>query len=147
MATDTKVTRRGLFRFFAGFGPAAMFRESKPAPPPPPAPPVKRVYLAEVYIAGFRYYEGMRPEVLAMLQPGVDLELRRQADNRYDDNAIAVFTADSRKLGYLPRSENALPAAIADQDVPLGAEITEVAPDAQPWRRVRIHVYQKIYTG
>jgi hypothetical protein len=100
--------------------------------------------LAEAAIAGFRYYDGMRDEVLATLHPGGELVLRREPENPHDPNAIAIHTSGGRKLGYVPRIDNLTPAMIADPDVPLGAQILAVAPEAPPWERVRVSIYQQI---
>lgn len=137
-----KISRRGFLKLFAGATPTLVATQAMPAAPAPPT--LRKVFLAEAYIAGFRYYEGMQDNVLAALAVGDELALRRQPDNPHDPNAIAIYTLDGRKLGYVPRSENLAPAVIADQDVPLSAEIVAVTTDAQPWERVRVRVYQQI---
>lgn len=42
-----------------------------------------------------------RQDVLAGLEAGVELALRRDAHNEYDANAIAVTLLDGTQLGYL----------------------------------------------
>lgn len=37
------------------------------------------------------------------LAAGTELDLRREPENRYDSNAVAVFAPDGRQLGYLSR--------------------------------------------
>jgi len=139
-----KITRRGLFKIIAGFMPTVLVGRAPSPTAAPPTPTLRKVFLAAAYIAGFRYYDGMQAEVLAALRIGGELVLRRQLDNPHDPNAITIFTQDGHKLGYVPRIENLTPATIADQNVPLGADIVAVAPDAPPWERVRVHVYQQI---
>lgn len=113
-----------------------------------PAPslrkPYRRVALAEVYIAGFRYYDGVKAEVLHDLCVADVLDLRREPENRHDPCAIAIFTGTQFKLGYVPRDQNLTPSLIADQAVPLCGEILSIEPEAPTWRRVFIRVYQLV---
>lgn len=51
-------------------------------------------------IAGFRYYEGMKLDNSDLV--GQLAELRRESDNEFDPNAIAVY-AFGAKLGYINR--------------------------------------------
>ncbi len=102
----------------------------------------RKVYLLSVPIAGFYFHEGMRAEVFARLKLGDELELRREPDNPHDANAIAVYSQDGIKLGYVPRIDNPIPAAIADQDVAIGAEIVllEEVPDDYPPVQMRLYM-------
>jgi hypothetical protein len=104
----------------------------------------RKVYLGEVFIAGFRFHDGMRPAVLAGLNVGDELDLCREPQNPYDENAIAVYDRQRHHLGYVPCHSNDLPARLADQSVGLGAEISGLEPDASPWERVRIRLYQRV---
>lgn len=143
-----KINRRTFLGLFKGLAPVLVIGPVDPAVAEPQALPVKpsyrKVYLDEVAIAGFRYYDGMRAEVATSLCVGQTLVLRRQSENPYDAKAIEVITEAGMKLGYLPRSANLTPAALADQSVPLGAEISALDLDAQPWQRARVRVYQLI---
>ena len=62
-------------------------------------------------VAGFQFHQGQT--VAADLQPGHLLLLVREPDNAYDDCAIAVYSAPT-KLGYVPRADNAVLAAMLD---------------------------------
>lgn len=104
----------------------------------------QKVHLLAVFIAGFQYHAGMQPEVAAQLRDGLELRLAREPGNPHDGNAIQVLTLDGHHLGYIPRSENSLPALIADQSVQLGAEIVRYRPEAPAWERVLIRVYQHV---
>ena len=55
-------------------------------------------------LAGYRYAEAAA--VMPMLRPGDALELVREEDNPHDANAVRVEWR-GRKLGYVPRRENA----------------------------------------
>ncbi len=79
-----------------------------------------------VPIAGMYYYDGYDEEIYGELSIGDELELRREPENPYDENAIEVYTRDGYKLGYVPKISNPIPASIADQDIAIGAEIFDI---------------------
>jgi hypothetical protein len=107
-------------------------------------PQHRRIHLVDVFIAGFQYYDGMRKDVIRSLRVDDEVILKREPENKYDENAIEVYTPAGHKLGYLPRSDNTVIAAIADQDIDIGAELSLVDPDAPSWERVAVRVYQVI---
>lgn len=82
--------------------------------------------LLDTYVAGTAYYEahGVRGE----LRPGDALVLRREPDNAYDGLAIEVFTAESVKLGYVPRADNEPFARLMDAGETVTAEVIDVDP-------------------
>jgi len=98
----------------------------------------RSVVLLETWVAGFRYHQG--PRVQHRLRVGQPLVLRREPANPYDDRAIALYTGDGVKLGYVPRVDNSVLATMLDQGVPLKAVITDVACEAPPWERVRFRI-------
>jgi hypothetical protein len=102
----------------------------------------RKVYLQVVRIAGYSYYDGMREEVLTGLIAGEELELRREPDNPYDENAIEVYTRDGFKLGYVPQIDNPIPAALADQEVAIGAEVYRIVSrdEDYPWVNMRLYM-------
>ena len=89
-------------------------------------------------LAGLRYYAA--PEVAQALRVGDGLELVRERDNPHDANAIAVIWR-ARKLGYLPRRDNATLAWGLDRGERLHARIGRLAPPPRPARRVEVEVY------
>lgn len=105
---------------------------------------LRRVVLAETFIAGFYYHEGMRPEVFRTLSMGQELILLREPENPHDNRAIAVCTIGGTKIGYIPRRLNKVPAAIADQGVRISAEIVAIDPIAPAWERVRVRVWEEV---
>ena len=102
----------------------------------------REVSLQTAPVAGFYYYDGRDVEVFESLKIGDELELRREPDNPYDEKAIEVYTEDGYKLGYVPQIENPIPAAIADQDIAIGAEIVglEESPDIHPAVQMRLYM-------
>ena len=45
-------------------------------------------------------------DVFKRLEKNDPLLLEREADNKYDSNAIKVLTIDGEKLGYIPKRDN-----------------------------------------
>ena len=88
-------------------------------------------------LAGFRYHAAA--EVWDELRVGDRLELARERDNPHDANAVSVSWR-GRKLGYVPRHENAALAWGLDRGAQLAARISRLAPDARPSRRVEFEV-------
>ena len=86
-------------------------------------------------LAGYRYHAAA--QLWPQLRVGDPLELRREPDNPHDPNAVSVSWR-GRRLGYLPRRENAAAAWGLDRGQPLRARISRLAPRGQ---RIEIEVY------
>ena len=84
-----------------------------------------RLLVQSAPLAGFRYHAAA--EVWPELRVGDALGLEREPDNPHDPNAIAV-TWRGRKLGYVPRRDNATLAWGLDRGAPLQARISRLAP-------------------
>ena len=89
-------------------------------------------------LAGFRHHAAA--EVWRELRVGDALQLSREPDNPHDANAVVVLWR-GRKLGYVPRRENAALAWGLDRGTPLRARISALADHPNPARRVRFEVY------
>ena len=89
-------------------------------------------------LAGFRY--GEAAAVWALLQLGDELELVREAENPHDANAVRVDW-QGRRLGYVPRRENAALAWGLDRGTPLRARVSRLLEHANPARRIEFEVY------
>ena len=89
-------------------------------------------------LAGLRYYAAS--EVRQELRIGDSLELARESANPHDANAIAVMWR-GRKLGYVPRRDNATLAWGLDRGERLRARISRLAPHPNPARRIEIEVF------
>ncbi len=63
-------------------------------------------------IVGIGFQRGAKEKV-ANAGVGNLVTLRREADNKYDDKAVQVLI-DGMVVGYVPRSENSLIAALLD---------------------------------
>jgi hypothetical protein len=97
-----------------------------------------RILVQSSPLAGFRYHAAA--EVWQELRVSDPLELRREPDNPYDANAVSVCWR-GRKLGYLPRRENAVAAWGLDRGQALRARISRLAPHPNPARRIEVEVY------
>ena len=102
-----------------------------------PAPRL-RLLVQESPLAGYRYAQAA--ELWPLLRVGDALALSREPDNPHDANAVRVEWC-GRKLGYVPRRENAALAWGLDRGEPLRARITRLEPHPNPARRVRFEVY------
>ncbi len=103
---------------------------------------VRKIYLRDVVTTGFDYYDGY--EIFDELAICDELELRRQPDNLYDKNAIEVYTVSGVKLGYIPRIMNLIPAALADQNIAIGAEVSGLRDPSEHYRPVKMRLYMII---
>ena len=89
-------------------------------------------------LAGWRYAEAAA--VWPELRVGDPLELVREADNPHDANAVRVQWR-GRKLGYVPRRQNAAVAWGLDRGAPLRARISRVSEHPNPARRLAFEVF------
>jgi HIRAN domain len=87
-------------------------------------------------IAGFCYYLGAG--LWNRLLPGVELRLVREAENPYDNRAVAVYW-QHEKLGFVPRDDNAAISQLLDRGEVLRAHLhTRTQPT--DWRPLEIAV-------
>ena len=100
--------------------------------------PSVRILVQSSPLAGFRYHAAA--EVWQELRVGDPLELRREPDNPHDANAVSVSWR-GRKLGYLPRRDNAAASWSLDRGQQLSARISKLAQHPNPARRIEVEVY------
>jgi hypothetical protein len=103
---------------------------------PSALPQSVRLVVQNSPLAGLRYYAAA--EVRHDLRVGDPVELEREAENPHDPNAIAVRWR-GRKLGYVPRRDNATLAWALDRGERLRARISQLA--ANPRRRIEVEVF------
>jgi hypothetical protein len=89
-------------------------------------------------LAGFRYAEAA--QVWPELRVGDRLDLVREPDNPHDRNAVRVDWR-GRKLGYVPRAENAALAWAMDRGERLGARISRLQAHRNPRQRIEFEVF------
>jgi hypothetical protein len=100
--------------------------------------PSVRVLVQSSALAGFRYHAAA--ELWSALRVGDALELEREPANAHDANAVSLSWR-GRKLGYVPRRDNAALAWALDRGQPLRARISRLAPHPNPARRIEFEVY------
>lgn len=97
-----------------------------------------KIVVQDSTLAGFRFHAA--PTVWEEMKVGDPLSLVREAGNAHDTNAIRVEW-HGRKLGYVPRGENAALAREMDRGARIGARIARLDRHLQPWRRIRFEVF------
>lgn len=95
------------------------------------------ILIQDSALAGFQFHAGKA--VWKELQVGDELTLVREPDNPHDASAVRVEW-HGRKLGYVPRRENADVARLMDRGAPLAARISRLTASRNPWERVRFEV-------
>ncbi len=89
-------------------------------------------------LAGFRHAEAA--EAWPDLRTGDELTLVREPDNAFDANAVRVDW-HGRKLGYVPRRDNAALAWALDRGETLRARISKAEWHPNPARRIAFQVF------
>ena len=100
--------------------------------------PTVRLLVQSSPLAGFRYHAAA--DAWDELRVGDRLELVRETDNRFDPKAISLAWR-GRKLGYVPRRENAALAWALDRGELLSARISRLRDHPNPARRIEFEVY------
>ena len=100
--------------------------------------PRVRMLVQTAPLAGFRH--GAASEVWPELRAGDPLVLVREADNAFDANAVRVEWR-GRKLGYVPRRDNAPLAWALDRGETLQARISRCEWHPNPARRIAFDVF------
>jgi hypothetical protein len=78
-------------------------------------------------LVGTQPHQGPEAVTLVIgLRLGDELELRREADNRFDRNAVACWFR-GRKLGFIPRKQNAPIAEAMDAGTQVRTVVTDPA--------------------
>ena len=100
--------------------------------------PAVKILVQSSPLAGYRY--GEAAAVWPLLRAGDPLELVHEAENQSDANAVRVDWR-GRKLGYVPKRDNAALAWGLDRGTPLRARISRLAEHPNPARRIEFEVY------
>jgi hypothetical protein len=101
----------------------------------------KAILMQTSSIAGFQFYNGEK--LWDQLSTGDMLQLIREPDNYYDENAVEIYWRNS-KLGYVPRVENIAIARMMDQEQGMTARISDKKKSLNPWERLAIEVWLQI---
>ena len=110
----------------------------------------KKLFFKECHLAGRQYHDA--DEVWEELHVGTLLELRRDLDNRYDKNAVAVMynhgldedtgSNDWYLLGYIPSGENEIIAQLLEMgwDDIFECRISKINPETHYENQVRLTI-------
>ena len=86
-------------------------------------PLVREIHLFDTFVAGTTYLKDK--SVLDEIQVGDRLSLQRE-DNKFDSNAVLIFTETKKKLGYIPEKDNIIFARLMDAGKLLKARISHI---------------------
>jgi hypothetical protein len=103
----------------------------------------KSKFYMDCHLAGRKYHEA--DLVWDRLRVGMPLRLEREADNRYDPEAVQViFNSDGEDylLGYIPRGDNLALAPFFDMghDDLFDCRISRLNPETQPEQQVQLTI-------
>lgn len=101
-------------------------------------PLVKEIYLFDTYIAGTNYVDDLSN--FKDLKEGDRLVLKREKDNKFDHKAILVNTESQKKLGYIPRKDNAIFSRLLDAGKLLSATVKEINEHGD-FYSIKINIY------
>lgn len=104
-----------------------------------PKPFEHDIFLFDTHIAGTSFIEGIG-ELISKIDPDAKLNFFREPDNKYDKMAIVIKDPYGNKLGYVPRSDNAIFARLMDAGKILFGRI-EDKEKFGTWEKVKIKVY------
>lgn len=86
-------------------------------------PLIREIHLFDSYVAGTTHLEDA--SVLEEVKPDDRLTLLREA-NKFDENAILLFTESKKKLGYVPEKDNVVFARLMDAGKMLAAKVRKI---------------------
>lgn len=86
-------------------------------------PLIREIHLFDTFVAGVTHLKDT--SVLEEIKVGDNLVLQRE-DNKYDNNAVIIFTENKKKLGYVPRVDNIIFARLMDAGKLLKAKISGI---------------------
>lgn len=99
-------------------------------------------HLSHFNIAGFTYWEGC--VAIQELKIGSRLRLVREADNKFDPYAVALYF-EEYKLGFIPQDENQFISQFLDLGYTdmFDVRVQRLSPDTHPEKQVGVVVFIK----
>ena len=101
----------------------------------------REIFLFDTYVAGTTHVTGIE-DLAPHLAAGDRLEFFREPDNPYDPQAIVVKNADGVKIGYVPKSDNAVFSRLMDAGKLLFGKITSKEMKGK-WLKLEMGIYLK----
>ena len=113
----------------------------KPEPVEAPDEKGEGTFLLECHVAGTSHVADVEGKT-AELQKDSPLYLRREPGNEYDRDAIAIYTAEENRIGYVPQKHNPILSRLLDGGRDLIGKVVsrEVVDD---YVRMRISIYMR----
>lgn len=105
-----------------------------------PIPFERDIYLFDTYIAGTGYVKDMET-IAARLAVGDKVQFFREPNNKYDKHAIVIKNTDGKKLGYVPRQDNAVFSRLMDAGKMLFAKISSKGELRGNWIDIDIQIF------
>ena len=105
-----------------------------------PMPFQQDILLAECHIAGTQFRK--LGDIENVLKSGEALTFKREAANKYDNDAIAIYDERDTHLGYVPRDTNAILARLMDAGKLIFAKVTGVTRNGN-WTKIDIQIFLK----
>jgi hypothetical protein len=99
----------------------------------------KEILVLECIVAGTSFRK--LDKVEAELQSTVELQMKREGKNEFDDYAIALYFKET-KIGYIPRDKNEVIARLMDSGKAFYSTIQAKEWEGN-WLRLDIKVYMK----
>ena len=100
-------------------------------------PLIKEIHLFDTYVAGTTHLQDK--SVLNKIKVGDKLSLQRE-DNKFDSNAVLIFTESKKKLGYIPEKDNIIFARLMDAGKLLKAHIIKIEQKGS-FTQINIGIY------
>ena len=96
------------------------------------------ILLFDSYVAGTSYVKD--ESIFDDVKEGDALILKREPDNRFDENAIIVMDVKKRKLGYIPEKDNIVFARLMDAGKYLTAKVKHYESNGA-FKKISISIY------
>jgi|SRR6056297_208791 len=96
------------------------------------------------YVAGLQHHT--EDEDLEQIEEGIEVLLMFDPENEYDSDAIQVLYPGLGQIGFVPKKIN---EEVGETMLfgPHWAEVFRFNPDADPWKMVKIAIYEEEETS
>jgi hypothetical protein len=102
--------------------------------------PISReIFLLDIVVAGTTHCPEI-DKVFPHLEKDLVLRMQRQPDNKYDENAIAIFYEKIR-IGYVPRELNLIISRLMDAGKAFFCRIEDVELVDDYWVKISAKIY------
>lgn len=104
-----------------------------------PKPFERDIFLFDTYVAGTSYINDME-EISNRIKIDDRLNFYREPDNVHDRKAIKVTLSNGTKIGYIPRTDNAVFARLMDAGKLLFGKVSSIEQNAG-YVRIEMRIY------